>query len=507
MTIFTIYKHLHAAWLCCMTEKVPDAGCSPDLPWTTYETVAMCAIVAIALFAHFWRIQVPAMLVYDEHIYVEEAYKYLGREAFFEVHPPLAISLIAICAWLFGCHSWSWRVSSAIAGTALIPITYLLTRRMFHSRRAATLAAILMLCEGMFLEYSRLALINILYVTLGAASYLALFRFMQVRDPADRRRCLTWMGVLLGLGLGAKLAIPVIALMLAIGFIVWTLVAEPLMNRAGLPNRATVDFRYLIGALTLVGSLSAFFFLLTFLPNYLIGWWSGVSSIAKYYEHVIQVNRTYPNPVNHQDSPWWTWPLMWRPYRYSRQQDDLGNFIIVWGGGNPAIWWAALVAIILGGIRAWRREGIAWTFLVVGYLLYMAMWIPIHRALYVYSYMPAYYLGILALAAMLDACWCETAARWEEAALLLPVIAVSIFGLGYVYGGIASSLVLASFAILVLRGNSRTNWAGRFVCTIFLAASIVTFFYFLPLWIPSPLSESAIEARMWFNTVGIGNWM
>jgi dolichyl-phosphate-mannose--protein O-mannosyl transferase len=264
-----------------------------------------------------------------------------------------------------------------------------------------------------------------------------------------------------------------------------------------------VNFRYLIGALTLVGSLSAFFFLLTFLPNYLIGWWSGVSSIAKYYEHVIQVNRTYPSPVNHQDSPWWTWPLMWRAYRYSQEQDDLGNFIAVWGGGNPAIWWAALVAIILGGIRAWRREGIAWTFLVLGYLGYMAMWIPVHRALYVYSYLPAYYLAILALAALLDACWSETAGRWEQAALLLPVIAVSIFGLGYLYGAIASSLVVGSFAMLALR----SNWAGRFVCTVFLAASIVVFFYFLPVWIPSPLSESAIEARMWFNTVGIGNWM
>jgi dolichyl-phosphate-mannose--protein O-mannosyl transferase len=487
-----------------MTEKMPDdAGGQANLPWSTYETVVICAMLAVALFAHFWRLQVPGLLVYDEHIYVEEAYKYLGKEAFFEVHPPLAVSLIAICAWLFGCHSWSWRVSSAIAGTALIPISYLLARRMFHSRRAAALSAVLMLCEGMFLEYSRLALINILYITLGAASYLALFRFMQVRDPIDRRRCLTWMGVLLGLGLGAKLLIPVVALMLAVGFIIWTLAAESFMGGSKPPNSPYLDFRYLIGALALVGSLSAFFFLLTFLPNYLIGWWSGVSSIAKYYEHVIQVNRSYPNPVNHQDSPWWTWPLLWRAYRYSQEQDDLGNFLAVWGGGNPAIWWAALVAIILAAIRAWRRDGIAWTFLVIGYLLYMAMWIPVHRALYVYSYMPAYYLGILALAGLLDACWSGTAAQWEQAAILLPVFAVSIFGLGYLYGAIASSLVLGGYAVLVLRGN----WAGRYVCTVFLAASVIVFFYFLPLWIPSPLSESAIEARMWFNTVGIGNWM
>jgi len=484
-----------------MTEET-HVGARIPLPWNRYDTIAIGTTLVVAIVFHFWRLQIPDLLVYDEHIYVEEAYKYLGGEAFFEVHPPLAITLIATCAWLFGCHSWSWRIPSAIAGTALIPITYLLARRIFNSRRAAFLAVLLVLCEGMFLEYSRLALINIIYVTLGAASYLALFRFMQVEDAIDRRRSMTWLGVLLGLGLGAKLAIPAVAWLLTILFLVYTLLPISFDRGTNAAKRTPLDSRYLVGALALVGGLSGLFFLLTFLPNYLIGWWVGISSITSYYHHVLLVNQTYPNPPSHQDSPWWSWPLLLRAYRYAQKQDDLGMYLVVWGGGNPAIWWASSVAIILGGIRALRREGMAWSFLIIGYLMYTAFWIPVHRALYIYSYMPAFYLAILALAGLLDACWTGTARIWEESALLLPVFAVALLGLGYLNGAILSAVVLAGFVALLPRGN----WSGRFVFAIVVAASIVVFFYFLPVWFPFPLSENGVEARMWFNNAGIGDW-
>ena len=487
-----------------MTEEMSDSTpASIPPPWSRFDTIAIYALVAVALIAHLWRLQVPTILVYDEHVYVEEAYKYLGGQVFFEVHPPFAITLIVACAWLFGCHSWSWRISSAIAGTALIPITYLLARRMFKSRRAALLSAILVLCEGMFLEYSRLALINILYLTLAAAAYLAVFRFMQVPDRRDRRRTMTLMAIALGLGLGSKLAIPGITWLLTVGFLVFTIVVASLeRERVGEWWKA-LQLRYLVGALVLVSGISGLFFVLTFMPNYIVGWWGGVASITRYYHHVVAVNKTYPAPVSHQDSPWWTWPLMLRAYNYAQQQDDMGNLVTVWGGGNPAIWWAALVAIVLAAIRAVRRDGIAWSFLVIGYLMYTAMWIPVPRALYLYSYLPAFYLGILALAGLLDACWKGTAAVWEQAAILLPVVAVSMLGLGYDYGALASIVIFGGYAALAALGKR----SGRFVCAVFVGAAVAVFFYFLPLWIPFPLTRDQFEARMWFNAAGLGNWI
>ena len=60
-----------------------------------------------------------------------------------------------------------------------MPITYLLARRFFRSRLAASIAAVLLLCDGMFLIASRLAMINIVYITTGAWAYLMLWCFVQ----------------------------------------------------------------------------------------------------------------------------------------------------------------------------------------------------------------------------------------------------------------------------------------------------------------------------------------
>jgi dolichyl-phosphate-mannose-protein mannosyltransferase len=493
-------------FLCRMTEASRGQPESGIPPWARFDTLAICALLAVSLGAHFWRLGTPNVLIYDEHVYVDEAYKYLRGEAFFEIHPPLAILLIAASARLFGCHPWAWRIPSALIGSALAPITYLLARRMFSSRGAATLAAVLLLCEGMFLQYSRLALINIAYVTFGAAAYLALFRFIQSRELIDRRRSLVWMGVALGLALGSKFAIPAITWLLVVGFLLSSLMLVPFSNGPSheSPDQSPGyrDLRYIVGAIALVGSVSGIFFYLVFLPSYTIGWWTGISSLTSYYRHVLLANSFYPDPLSHQDSKWWSWPLMLHPYKLWQQPDDYGMLMVEWGGGNPALWWAALVAIILGGIRALRSSRLSWKFLSIGYLVYLAMWIPVHRAVYLYSYMPALYLAILALAGLLDDCWKGAAKVWEQAVLLLPVFAAGLLGLGYLYGGIVSALVLAGYLLLVRRGLR----SGRLVCAMVVATSLAVFLFFLPFWIPLALQDTGVEARMWLDNVGLGSW-
>jgi dolichyl-phosphate-mannose--protein O-mannosyl transferase len=130
------------------------------------------------------------------------------------------------------------------------------------------------------------------------------------------------------------------------------------------------------------------------------------------------------------------------------------------------------------------------------------MFVPVHRSVYLYSYLPSLYLGVLALAGLLDACWKETAQVWEQSALLLPVFAVSLLGLGYLYGAITAGVTVAGYAALVRLGK----WPGKFVCAVFLVASVAVFLYFLPIWIPLPLTTDDIEARLWFTNAGLPNW-
>jgi dolichyl-phosphate-mannose--protein O-mannosyl transferase len=116
--------------------------------------------------------------------------------------------------------------------------------------------------------------------------------------------------------------------------------------------------------------------------------------------------------------------------------------------------------------------------------------------------MPALYLAILALAGLLDDCWKGAAKVWEQAVLLLPVFAAGLLGLGYLYGGIVSALVLAGYLLLVRRGLR----SGRLVCAMVVATSLAVFLFFLPFWIPLALQDTGVEARMWLDNVGLGSW-
>ena len=77
---------------------------------------------------------------------------------------PTAKLLIAVGVWLFGYRPWAWRLVPALAGVALAPVFYLLARRVLVTDRAAVLATVLLLCDGVYLVQSRIAMTNIFAV-------------------------------------------------------------------------------------------------------------------------------------------------------------------------------------------------------------------------------------------------------------------------------------------------------------------------------------------------------
>ena len=194
----------------CKAAAPIDAHAEPlvAIPWLRIDTIVLAALVAAAAATRLWHLGLPAEIVFDEVHFVAQARHYIRAEPFLDPHPPLAKLVIAAGILLFGDHPWSWRIGNALLGILLVALTYMLGRRMFASRLAGALAASFVICDGMFLVDSRVAVIDIVYLTLAAWSYLLLFRFAESSDHRDRRRTLAAMGVTLGLCLGSKLLIP-----------------------------------------------------------------------------------------------------------------------------------------------------------------------------------------------------------------------------------------------------------------------------------------------------------
>ena len=169
------------------------AEVTPPLLWIRLDTIILAVLTIATIATRFWHIGTPPEIVFDEVHFVGQARHYLHAETFLDPHPPVAKLLIAVGIWMFGDHSWSWRVGNAVLGTILVGVTYLLGRRMFKDRLAATLAAAFVLLDGFFLVDSRIACIDIVYLTFAAISYLLLFRFMQTEALLGKRNMLIWM--------------------------------------------------------------------------------------------------------------------------------------------------------------------------------------------------------------------------------------------------------------------------------------------------------------------------
>jgi hypothetical protein len=506
-------------------------------PWERLDTIIIGALLIVALFLRFYRIGHPNDIVFDEVHFVGQARHYLHGEDFLDPHPPLAKLLIALSIMIFGDHAWAWRIPNALIGTALVAITYLLGRRMFNSRLAASLAGLFVLCDGMFVVDSRIAVLDIVYVTFGAWAFLLLFRFIQTPESPQRRTTLLWMAIALGLCLSAKLYVPAVTFLLVTGFLVWVLVrehaprtepapaakpiAEPQKRSKGRnqPRRTPAAVvappkparqwdpmleRRVGGALALVFGVAAIIYLGIFLPHFLLGWWGGMADLFAYYGKVVWYENSVASATHPYSAPWWSWPLMLRPIAYWQDFPPNGNIVAtIWGGGNPASWWGAVTAIIIVAFQAFERRSLSRTFLVIGYIAYLGMWIPIGRTLFLYHYMPAVYLGYLALAAVLAECWEGRAMLTEKLALLLTLVPVLLLGFGTGVGIVLALAMLLTYLALL----GKEGYDGKFVCGLFVGAVVVLFIYYVPIWLALPIQRSGYYARMWLQGPGLKNWI
>ena len=460
----------------------------------------LAGLILAAALTRFWRLGRPAAIVFDELFNVGRGGAYLRGEQFGDPHPPLEPELIALSMRLLGTsNSWAWRLHNAVIGTALVAVTYALGRRLYNSRLAGALAAFFILCDGVFLVDSRLGLPSIPWITAAALSYLLLFRFLQSSDPYRERPTLVWLGIALGLCLGAKLLFPGVTFLLVMGFLTYALVARwPALDQPPIQKR----WRLVLGGSFLAGSTAALVYLGVFLPNYVFLGWGGVQALLSYGRDSIWLQDAVRDVTDPRASPWWSWPLMAHPFVYWRETAPTGEISTIWFGGNPVLWWGALGAVVITCIRLITRPSLASAFVVVGYFSYLIIVIPIARPMYLYHFMPALGLAYLALGNVVSECWRGEACWWEQGLLMAAIAASLRFAIGGATGLYAMAVVVTVYGALQWRFRN----TGKLVCVGFLAAGLAAFVYFFPIWIGSPIPRASFEARMWLHQPGLFDW-
>src|SRR5437016_4268114 len=303
--------------------------------------------------------------IFDELYFANDAHDDLLGKDYFDPEPPLAKLIIAIGIKLFGFNSFGWRFMPALFGTALIPLMYLLARQLLTVRFFAIAAGVLTAFDGLTFVESRTAVIDIIPITLVVLAYL-LFHLHLNADTVARRR---WMIVLTGLAVGLAISAKWTTIA-AYGTII-VILALRLILRWTRYDGATGGIALLSLALlpALVYGLSFFRYLMithgiTNLPQPALSFTALHFSPAAAWTEIAEWHRqTWLYHINLKAdhifySPWWSWPLDFRPVVYYYTGSKLGidqatgSALVaeIFNLGNPLIWWAATFSLV--GIAA-----------------------------------------------------------------------------------------------------------------------------------------------------------
>jgi dolichyl-phosphate-mannose-protein mannosyltransferase len=379
-------------------------------PWPSAATRALLLVLLAAAVFRLPGLGYPAEEYFDEVYHAKTALQYLNGEAPTEwVHPPTAKLLIAIGVSLFGYHPWAWRLAPALAGTALAGVFLLLARRVLPSERAALLATTLLLCDGVFLVQSRIAMTNVFAVLFQLLAALLVLR------AAGTRRLGMGATLAAGLALGLALSTRWTSLFAAafLGLVFLVLRARKRREPA---DEATAEP---VGPIAREAALVVFAFAFVPAAVYLLSYvpWMAQahpSNAREWGQRVVDVVRVQRDIWSYHAnlrathtyfSAWWTWPFLYRPTWYFWWSGP-GVVRGIVALGNPAIWWASLPAAGWALVSGLRGRDARRLFIGAGFFMLYLPWGLSPRTLnfshYLFEAIP---YACLALGLLLDRAW------------------------------------------------------------------------------------------------------
>ncbi|HEY6547906.1 MAG TPA: phospholipid carrier-dependent glycosyltransferase, partial [Vicinamibacteria bacterium] len=317
----------------------------------------------------------PPEEYFDEVYHAKSARQYLAGELPVEwVHPPSAKLFIALGVWAFGYASWAWRLVPALAGTLLAPVFFFLARRALGSERAALLASLLLLADGVYLVQSRIAMTNIFAVLFQCAAALAVLR----EGPRERLSAggMSLVGLALGLALSTRWTSAGAFLLLGL---VWL----------ALRGRRLLRPRELLLSLLAFVVLPVGLYATSYLPLVMRGQLRVadpapnplrtraelVRGARQLWEEQDQVFRYHANldATHPYFSQWYTWPWLYRPtWYFYEQKDDFVRGIVAMG--NPALWWLSVPATLWSLVSGLRARDPRRLFAALGFLCFYLPW-------------------------------------------------------------------------------------------------------------------------------------
>ena len=117
---------------------------------------------------------------FDEIYHPRTAFEYLTHRLPYEnTHPPLGKIFIACGMLLFGVNPFGWRFFGTLCGVLMVPLTYVMGKKMLKQTGYAFITAFLFCFDFMHLSQTRLATIDSYTAFFVMGMYLFMFLYLE----------------------------------------------------------------------------------------------------------------------------------------------------------------------------------------------------------------------------------------------------------------------------------------------------------------------------------------
>jgi dolichyl-phosphate-mannose-protein mannosyltransferase len=420
-------------------------------------------------------LQIPptymSKMYFDEVYFARSAENYVNHQIPDErTHPPLGKLIQAMGVAVFGETPFGWRIMGVVFATLIIPLMYLLGKKLFGTWIGGFSAAFLIAFDFMHFTMARIGTVDTYVVFFSLLSQLFfLIYFMKVVNSGWKTSVLPLFlaVVFFALGFSTKWfvlwsALGLLALLVAIRL------KDLKKQKGSLIDKYVAFFDHPFWMLLGFIGVVAIIYFVTYIPDMLAG--DSFPTIINLQFAMFNFHSgTVTDPAS---APWWSWPFMFRLdgvtvprwFDISYLPNSVVSTITVLG--NPAVWWIGFALMLVLTERAihgrellanlWRRiskssvhhrisiraEGwdLPAIFIVVVFFFSWLPYVFIGRATYIYHFYLSVPLLCLAITYFINKYW--NTRKGKVATLAVFAAAVAMFVIFYpVISGAPTSTV------------------------------------------------------------------
>ena len=341
---------------------------------------------------------------FDEVYFPRTAYEHMnGLKVYETTHPPLGKVIQAVGMSVFGTNPFGWRIMGTLFGAAMIPLMFLLAKKMFNNTFFAFLASALMLFDTMHFAQTRLATIDSYPLVFIMLMYYFMYDIFMCKSYEVKFNkhvlSLGLCGLCFGLGASSKW----IGFYAAFGLAILLFLSKGMeiydYKKLAVATPEVKEEKwyknYYLNNIFLVALLCFAFFIIVPVIIYCLSYIPYVSAEGENGNLFQIIIRNQKEMFNYHSgllaphgssSEWWQWILDLKPFWYYRGTSSNGFISTIVSFGNPVVWWSGIIALFSGCYIGMKKADKRVIFILVGFASQLLPWMLIFRASFIYHY-------------------------------------------------------------------------------------------------------------------------